>query len=67
VQLPQIRAFFGWLIDVRHNNKPLSFSSVRSYKSALVWWYKEHKLIIQPDVNQALETLLTGTACLPLS
>ena len=25
-----------------------------------MWWYKEHKLIIQPDVNQELETLLTG-------
>ena len=60
VHLQQIRAFFGWLIDVRHKNKSLALSSVRSYKSALVWWYKEHKLIIQPDVNQELETLLTG-------
>jgi hypothetical protein len=60
VQLHEIRAFFGWLIDTKHTDKPLAFSSVRSYKSALVWYYKEHKLIIQPDVDQELETLLTG-------
>jgi hypothetical protein len=60
VQLQEIRAFFGWLIDVKNKDKPLAVSSVRAYKSALVWYYKENKLIIQPDVDQELETLLNG-------
>jgi hypothetical protein len=60
LQLHEIRAFFGWLIDGKQKDKPLAFSSVRSYKSALVWYYKEHKFIIQPDVDQELEKLLNG-------
>jgi hypothetical protein len=60
VERHEILAFFGWLIDVKHKDKPLAFSSVRSFKSALVWYYKEHKLIMEPEVNQQLETLLNG-------
>jgi hypothetical protein len=60
VQLTDIQSFFGWLIDIRHVNKPPAFSTVRSYKSALVWYYKENKLIIDPHVDQGLETLLKG-------
>jgi len=60
VQLSDIHSFFGWLIDIRHKDKPPAFSTVRAYKSALVWYYKEHKLIIDPLIDQGLETLLRG-------
>ncbi|MGH2639759.1 MAG: hypothetical protein ACRDF4_10870 [Rhabdochlamydiaceae bacterium] len=55
-----ILAFFGWLINIKHLTKPLAFSSVRLYKSALMWYYKEKKVIMEPAVNQELETLLDG-------
>jgi hypothetical protein len=55
-----ILAFFGWLIDVKHKEDPLSISSVKQYKSALKWHYKECRLIIDPEVNQELDTLLRG-------
>ena len=57
-----ILSFFGWLIDTKPKAKPLAFSSVRQYKrlSALVWYYKEKKTIMEPEVNQELETLLNG-------
>lgn len=55
-----IHSFFGWLIDIKHKDKPVAFSTVRQYKSALVWYYKEHKLIFQPEISQGLETLLNG-------
>jgi hypothetical protein len=60
VQQDQIHSFFGWLIDTKHQAKPAAFSTVRQYKSALVWYYKEQKLIIQPEIDQGLETLLNG-------
>ena len=60
VQLSHIQQFFGWLIEVRGKDKPPAFSTVRSYKSALVWYYKEAKLIIEPHIDQGLETLLKG-------
>jgi hypothetical protein len=60
VSLNDILSFFGWLIDVKHKDKPAAFSTVRQYKSALVWYYKEHKLIIQPEIHQGIETLLNG-------
>ena len=60
VQLNDIQSFFGWLIDIRNKDKPPAFSTVRAYKSALVWYYKEHKLIIDPLIDQGLETLLRG-------
>jgi hypothetical protein len=53
-------AFFGWLIDVEHKDRPLAISSVHLYKSALGWYYKERKLIIDPAINQELDTLLKG-------
>jgi hypothetical protein len=55
-----ILAFFGWLIDVKHKEDPLSISSVKQYKSALKWHYKERRLIIDPEMNQELDTLLRG-------
>ena len=60
VQRDDIHSFFGWLIDSKHKDKPAAFSTVRRYKSALVWYYKEHKLIMPPEINQGLETLLNG-------
>ena len=60
VERDDIHSFFGWLIDTKHKDKPAAFSTVRQYKSALVWYYKEHKLIIQPEIDQGLETLLNG-------
>jgi hypothetical protein len=60
VQRDDILGFFGWLIEDKHKNEPLAFSSVKMYNSALKWWYKEHKLIIAPEVNLELDTLLKG-------
>ena len=61
VERDDILAFFGWLIeDKHHNDEPLAISSVKGYKSALKWYYKEHRLIIAPEVNQELDTLLKG-------
>jgi hypothetical protein len=60
VELNAVLNFFGWLIEVKHKDKPAAFSTVRQYKSALVWYYKEHKTVFQPEVNQGIETLLNG-------
>lgn len=60
LQRTDILSFFGWLIDIKHKTRPLAFSSARLYKSALVWYYKEKKVIMEPEVNQQLETLLDG-------
>jgi hypothetical protein len=60
VQLDAILAFFGWLINTKYKDKPAAFSTVRLYKSALVWWYKEKKIVMQATVNQAIESLLNG-------
>jgi hypothetical protein len=60
VDRDDILAFFGWLIDVEHKDRPLAISSVHLYKSALGWYYKKRKLIIDPAVNQELDTLLNG-------
>lgn len=60
LDLGVILNFFGWLTEVKHKDKPAAFSTVRQYKSALVWLYKEEKTIFPADVNQGLETLLKG-------
>jgi hypothetical protein len=60
LQSKDILSFFGWLINTKHKDKPLAVSSARLYKSALKWHYKEKKLIMDPDMNQQLETLLNG-------
>jgi hypothetical protein len=60
LDLSIILNFFGWLTDVKHKDKPAAFSTVRQYKSALVWLYKEEKTIFPPEVDQAVETLLKG-------
>jgi hypothetical protein len=60
VERDDILAFFGWLIEDKHKDEPLAISSVKGYKSALKWWYKEHRLIIDAAVDQELDTLLKG-------
>ena len=60
VDRDDILRFFGWLIDDKHKDKPAAISTVTLYKSALKWHYKEHKLIMAPEVNQELDTLLKG-------
>ena len=60
VELAAILGFFGWLIDIKHKEKPAAFSTVRGYKSALVWFYKEKKAILLPETDQGIETLLNG-------
>jgi hypothetical protein len=60
IDLDVILNFFGWLIEVKHKEKPAAFSTVRQYKSALVWLYKEKKVVFQPEVDQGVETLLKG-------
>jgi hypothetical protein len=55
-----IVSFFGWLIDTKYKDKPAAFSTIRLYKSALVSLYKENNLLLSPDTNQRLESLLDG-------
>ena len=58
----EIRSFFGWLTTTptKRKDKPPAFSTVRQYKSALVWYYQECKLTLLPELNQSLELLLNG-------
>jgi hypothetical protein len=60
VELTAIRKFFGWFTDEKHKEKPAAFSTVRQYKSALLWLYKEKEVVLQPEVDQGIETLLSG-------
>ena len=55
-----IVTFFGWLTDKKHAAKPAAFSTIRLYKSALVWYYKEHGLPLPADANQRVEMVLDG-------
>ena len=55
-----ILKFFGWLIDEKHKDTPLAISSVKMYKSALKWYYKERNVMMTPEINQELETLMKG-------
>jgi len=55
LRVNDILSFFGWLIETKPKPKPLAFSSVRSYKSALLWYYKEKRVVMEPEVNQQLE------------
>jgi hypothetical protein len=55
-----IVSFFGWLIETKYKEKPAAFSTIRLYKSALASLYKERSIILHPDTNQRLESLLNG-------
>jgi hypothetical protein len=56
----QIKKFFGWLIDVKHIDSPLAISTVKMYKSAIKWYYKEHNAIMTPEINQELDSIMKG-------
>jgi hypothetical protein len=60
VQRDDILGFFGWLIDKKHKDKPVAVSTVMGYKSALKWYYKERKVIMTPEVDQELDSVLKG-------
>ena len=51
-------SFFGSLID--RDGKSLAFSSVRAYKSALKYHYKEHRLVFDETLEIDLENFLKG-------
>lgn len=57
VKRDEIKSFFGALTDT---DPPLSVSTVKGYKSALVWYYKEHGMVLDPETNQQLQTLMKG-------
>ena len=55
-----IVSFFGWLVDTKYKEKPVAVSTLRGYKSALVFLYKESQAVLHVDTNQRLEALLDG-------
>lgn len=55
----EILSFFGWYITSNNNNGK-AFSTVRGYKSALVWYYKQQNRIIDESLNLELENFLAG-------
>ena len=57
VKEEEIHDFFGTLVNY---DTPLAMSTMQQYKSALVWWYKECKLTLQPEISQSLDTMLKG-------
>jgi hypothetical protein len=60
VSSSDILSFFGWLVQSKFGDKPAANSTIRSYKSALKWLYKEQKVIMEDSVDQGIETLLQG-------
>ena len=60
VQSVDILSFFGWLVNHKFKAKPAASSTIRSYKSALKWYYKEQKVTMEQPLDQAIETLLQG-------
>lgn len=55
-----IIGFFGWLVDTKFKDKPASPSTVRHYKSALLWYHGEHKQYLDPHIDREIELLLKG-------
>ena len=60
VSQDDILSFFCWLVDTKFRDKPAASSTVRLYKSALIWYYNEHKLALEPAINHEIEQLLKG-------
>ena len=60
VQSVDILSFFDWLVNHKFKAKPAASSTIRSYKSALKWYYKEQKVTVEQSLDQAIETLLQG-------
>jgi hypothetical protein len=59
LDLDVILNFFGWLIEVKHKDKPAAFSTVRQCKSALVWLYKEEKTIFPANMSPLSATVVS--------
>jgi hypothetical protein len=53
-------SFFGQLITPTPPKKQPAFCTVRGYKSALIWYYRENGMIIDENFNSALEDFLSG-------
>jgi len=48
-------------VDIFANNKiTISVSCMQSYKSALLWWYTENKINIDPKINEWIDTFISG-------
>ena len=60
VKQQDILQFFGWLTETRFKDKPAAMSTIRAYKSALLWHYGEERKIIDPVINLAIESVLKG-------
>ena len=60
VDKKDIESFFGWLTEQKRKGKSPAFSTVRQYKSALKWYYKEQQLLMEPVIDQSIELLLGG-------
>jgi hypothetical protein len=60
LEMESIVNFFGWLIDTKYKENPPAFSTIRGYKSAVVYLYKEQGMTLQPDIDLQLESLLDG-------
>ena len=41
-------------------DSPLTISTVKMYKSAIKWYYKEHNAIMTPEINQELDSIMKG-------
>jgi hypothetical protein len=53
LQMEDVMTYFGSLIIPDPNKeKPPAFSSVQLHKSALVWYYKQQQIVIDPYIEQ---------------
>lgn len=55
-----VAAFFGWLVTEKHKDKPAAFSTFCGYKSALMWHYAEHDVVVSAVDKQKLDQLVSG-------
>jgi hypothetical protein len=61
LQMEDVMTYFGSLIIPDPNKeKPPAFSSVQLHKSALVWYYKQQQIVIDPLLNEELEKFFKG-------
>ena len=60
VREDDIIGFFGWLVDTKFKEKPAAPSTIRAYKSALLWYHGEHKQYLDPHIDREIELLLKG-------
>jgi len=60
VRLDDVIGFFGWLVDSKFKDKPAAPSTIRAYKSALLWYHAEHKQTLNSHIDREIELLLKG-------